>query len=650
MAIKTEMLNGIAVVTIDNPPVNALSHGVRIALLDAVQSLDADANVAAIVVHGAGKLFVGGADITEFDRPVEQPGLPEVITAIERAHKPWIAAIHGVALGGGLELALGCHLRIAAPGTTLGLPEAGLGLIPGAGGTQRLPRLIGVEASIPIVTAQERVGVDKALKLGLIDRISTNELITDAVAFAHEAAGAPLPVPASQRAVIAPATEVWHDAEASTKRAAKGAAAQLLALGSLRFGIENGIEAGLANERAVFLKARASRESAALRYLFFAERAAPRPQDLRDIAPRPLRKIGVVGAGTMGVGITAALRNAHLPVVLVERDDASLARGFSNLEKIFGGAAAKGRLTQDEAQERMAGIEGGTDYRALADCDLVIEAVYEDLAVKQAAFAEIARVCRPDAILATNTSYTDPRQISEGIADTSRFVGMHFFSPAHVMKLLEIVPLPETKPDVLSTAFALARKLEKLPVRSGICDGFIGNRILRRYIAEAIALLADGVSISAIDAAMREFGFAMGPFEMQDMAGLDISYMRREAARANGQDIPEMPGDLLVRAGRKGQKTGGGWYDYAVGDRTPRPSDEALRVIAPMLGTPRDMNSREISARLVSTMADEGKSILSEGIASGPEQIDLVEVHGYGFPRWRGGPMFMASGLGKQND
>lgn len=647
MAIKIEIMNGIAVVTIDNPPVNALSHAVRTALLDAVQSLDADANVAAIVVHGAGKLFVGGADITEFDRPVEEPGLPEVIAAIERAHKPWIAAIHGVALGGGLELALGCHLRIAAQGTILGLPEAGLGLIPGAGGTQRLPRLIGVEASIPIVTAQERVGVDKALKLGLIDRISTNELITDAVALAHEAARTSLPTPASQRAITAPAAEIWHGAEAATKRAAKGAAAPLLALGSLRFGIENGFEAGLANERSVFLKARASRESAALRYLFFAERAAPRPQDLRDITPRPLRKIGVVGAGTMGIGITAALRNADLPVFLVERDEASLARGIANLEKIFSGAVAKGKLTQDEAQARMAGIKGSIDYGALADCDLVIEAVYEDLAVKQAAFKEIARVCRPDAILATNTSYTDPRQISGGIPDTSRFLGLHFFSPAHVMKLLEIVPLPETKPDVLATAFALARKLEKLPVRSGICDGFIGNRILRRYIAEAIGLLVNGVSISAIDAAMREFGFAMGPFEMQDMAGLDISYMRREAVRASGANIPEMPGDLLVRAGRKGQKTGGGWYDYAVGDRTPRRSEEALRIIAPMLGPARDMDSREISARLVATMADEGKRILSEGIASGPEQIDLVEVHGYGFPRWRGGPMFMAGGLGK---
>jgi len=643
VAIEIEIQNGIAVVTIDSPPVNALSHSVRVALLETVRSLDSDTNVLAIVLGGAGKLFVGGADITEFDRPVEQPGLPEVITAIERANKPWVAALHGVALGGGLELALGCHLRIAASGTVLGLPEAGLGLIPGAGGTQRLPRLVGAEASIPVVTAQERLGTDKALSLGLIDRISKNDLVVDAIALAHEAAREPLPLPASRREITPPAPEIWQSAEAAARRAAKGATAPILALASLRFGIENGFEAGLANERTVFLNARASRESAALRYLFFAERAAPRPHDLRDVQPRPLRSIGVVGGGTMGVGISAALRNAGIPVVLVERDEASLARGIANLQKIFASAVAKGKLSTNEAEARMAGVEGSVTYKSLADCDLVIEAVFEDFAVKQAAFAEIARVCRSNAILATNTSYTDPRRISDRIPDTSRFLGLHFFSPAHVMKLLEIVPLPETKPDVLATAFALAHKLEKVPVRSGICDGFIGNRILRRYFAEATALLTDGISIAALDAAMREFGYAMGPFEMQDMAGLDISYMRREAARASGANIPEVPGDLLVRAGRKGQKSGGGWYDYANEDRTPLSSQETLRILAPMLGPPRDMSSREISMRLVSTMADEGKSILAEGIASGPEQIDLVEVHGYGFPRWRGGPMFMAS-------
>lgn len=644
MNVETKITDGIAVVTIDNPPVNALNLAMRNALLETVHTLNADAKVNAVVLRGAGKLFVGGADITEFDRPVEEPALPDVLAAIEASKKPWIAALHGVALGGGLELALACHLRIAASGTSLGLPEVGLGIIPGAGGTQRLPRLIGIAAAIPVVTARKRLDENEALKLGLVDSLSNGDLTADAIALARKAASGPLPATAANRSLAAPSPEIWRDAEAAVRRAAKGTAAPMLALQALRLGVENGFEAGLAHERATFLKARASQESKALRYLFFAERAAPRPRELRDVNTRPLRRVGVIGGGTMGTGITAALRNAGLPVVLMERDEAILNHSLGKLKKLFQGDAAKGRLSAEEASQRTAGIEGALTFDRLADCDLVIEAVFEDLAVKQSVFAELGRACRHDAILATNTSYIDPRLIAEGLADKTRFLGLHFFSPAHVMKLLEIIPVPETAGDVLATAFALARTLDKVPVRAGICDGFIGNRILRRYIAEATALMTDGVAIPAIDAAMREFGLAMGPFEMQDMAGLDISFMRREAARARGEPVPDVPADLLVRAGRRGQKTGGGWYDYAPGDRTPLPSPGAMRIIAPMLKPSREMPSTEIAARLVSAMSKEGERVLAEGIAAEPAHIDLVEVHGYGFPRWRGGPMFMAQG------
>ena len=345
----------------------------------------------------------------------------------------------------------------------------------------------------------------------------------------------------------------------------------------------------------------------------------------------------------MGVGIAAAMRDAGIAVHLVERDEPSLERGMAALAAIFDAAQRRGRLSAEERQARMAGVIGHVGYEALGDCDLVIEAVFEDLAVKRAVFAELSRVCRPEAVLATNTSYIDPRLIAEGLPEPERFIGLHFFSPAQVMKLLEIVPTPETRQDVQATAVDLARRLSKMPVRSGICDGFIGNRIMRRYRADAEAMLREGVPLRDIDAAMRGFGYAMGPFEVQDLAGLDISFLHREAARARGESVPDTPGDRLVRAGRKGQKTGGGWYDYETGDRTPKDSPEAARIVAPMVGAHKTMSPEAIVDRLLAAMAAEGEAILEEGIAAGPADIDLVEVHGYGFPRRRGGPMFHAA-------
>lgn len=639
MTVTLDLHGSIAVLTIDNPPVNALKTSVRARLYQLAEVLDADPDISAVILRGAGKLFVGGADIGEFDRPPETPTLPELILRVEGAAKPWIAAIHGHALGGGLEMALGCRYRVAAPGATMGLPEVNLGIIPGAGGTQRLPRLIGLEAAIPVVAERATMDSDRALHAGLVDSIIEGPLTEGAVAFAASLSQARLP--GGTRSLADPGPAFWDATSARVAKAAKGQGAPLAALQAVRYGVDHGCEAGLQYERETFLALKTTLESAALRYLFFAERAAPRPADLRDVKPRPVALVGIVGGGTMGSGIAAAFRNAGLSVILSERDASALERGLATVRSLIDAAARRGQITEAEAAARMAGVSGSVGLEGLAGCDLLVEAVFEDLKVKQEVFADLGRLCRPDAILATNTSYIDPRLIAEGLPGPERFVGMHFFSPAHVMKLLEIVPHPAISAEVLATVFQLARQLGKVPVRSGICEGFIGNRMLKRTRAETDAMLRAGTPFAAIDAALRRFGFAMGPFEMQDMAGLDIAYMNREAARARGETVPEGPIDLLVRAGRKGIKAGGGWYDYAAGDRTPHPSDAAAAIIAPLVGAGEPLAEDRIVDRLIDAMADEGRAILVEGIATSASDIDLVQIHGYGFPRTKGGPMFL---------
>lgn len=641
MTVHLERRGDIAVVTLDNPPVNATSRAVRQALMDVATSIAADKTIRAVVLTGAGKLFVGGADVSEFDQPPQAPHLPDVLARIEASDVPWIAALHGTALGGGLELALACRFRVAAAGARFGLPEVTLGLIPGAGGTQRLPRLIGLDAALPMIAETRMLDTDAALAAGLVDRVIEGPLVDGAVAFAHAALESPLPPPARDRALADPGDAYWQAVRARVAKAARGQTAPPLAVDAVRYGVVQGFDAGLARERETFMALRASDEAAALRYLVFAERAATRPADLRGVAPLPVVVAGVVGGGTMGVGIAAALRNAGVRVILSERDAAALERGLAALRAVFDAAAKRGLITPDMAAARMDGVSGTVGLDGLAGCDLVIEAVFEDLSVKREVFSTLSRVCAPAAILATNTSYIDPELIFDGLPGPDRFVGLHFFSPAQVMKLVEIIPLPATSATVLATAFDLAARLGKVAVRSGICDGFIGNRILRRYRAEAEAMLRDGVGHAAIDAAMRGFGYGMGPFEMQDLAGLDISFMHREAARARGESVAETPGDILVRAGRKGQKTGGGWYDYVAGDRTPVASDEVTRLLAPMTGPPREVGADAIVARLIAAMAEEGQRIIDEGIAATPQDVDLVEVHGYGFPRAKGGPMFL---------
>ncbi|MBW0159032.1 3-hydroxyacyl-CoA dehydrogenase NAD-binding domain-containing protein [Sedimentimonas flavescens] len=634
----------IATVTIDNPPVNALSQALRQGLWDAVATLDADPAVKAVVLICAGRTFIAGADVTEFGKPPMEPHLPDLVARIEGAQKPWIAAIHGSALGGGFEIAMGCRFRVALEGASVGLPEVTLGIVPGASGTVRTPRLAGVQAAVDLVTGGKPVKAAKAKALGLIDAVVSGDLQAAALAFAREALEQPLPLPVSLRSIATPEPGFWEAQQTAIAKRARGEAAPLRALDCLRKAAEASFDEAMAHERATFLELRASEQAQALRAVFFAERAAPRPAHLRDVEPIALRKVGVIGGGTMGAGIAAALRDAGLPVTLIERDAEALARGLGNLKTIFDGGVKRGKLSESQAAERLAGVSGATDYAALADADLVIEAVFEEIGVKRAVFTELARHCRADAILATNTSYLDPRAIAEGLPNPARFIGLHFFSPANVMKLLEIVPTAETSAQTLATGFALGRALNKIPVQAGICEGFIGNRILKRYRAAAEGLLRKGVAIPEIDAAMRGYGFAMGPFEAQDLGGLDIAFLQREGARAAGQAVPEALADILVRAGRKGQKTGGGWYDYAPGERAPRPSITVAELLAPHVTEFVSMTREEIAAELVDQMAAEGQAILDEGIARSPSDIDLVEIHGYGFPRWRGGPMFAAQG------
>ncbi|MCA0941792.1 enoyl-CoA hydratase/isomerase family protein [Salipiger pacificus] len=642
MTLLTVRRDGeIAVVTLDNPPVNAISEAVRKGLFEMVGQLDADPEVRAVVLICAGRTFLAGADVREFGKPPVEPHLPQVVDRIEAARKPWVAAIHGTALGGGFEIAMGCRFRVAVETARVGLPEVTLGVIPGASGTVRTPRLAGVEAAVDLVTNGRPMPAGSALKAGLIDAV-VSDLKGDAVAFARAALDAEMPLPVSKRPLEPMPEEFWQKARKAAVKA--GHQAPLRALDSIRFATEHGFAAAMAHERETFLDLRGSDEAAALRHVFFAERAAPKPSALKGIEPRPFKLVGVIGGGTMGAGIAAACREAGMEIILIERDEGAVARGLSNVAAIFDGAVKRGKLAEAGRAERIAGVRGSTDYAELAEVDLVIEAVFEEIGVKRAVFAELGRVCRPDAVLATNTSYLDPRAIAEGLPHPERFIGLHFFSPAHIMKLLEIVPTPDTAPEVLATGFALARALNKMPVQAGICEGFIGNRILKRYRAEAEALVSQGVAISEIDAAMRDYGFRMGPFEAQDLGGLDIAFLQREGARAAGEDVPETLGDILVRAGRKGQKTGGGWYDYVEGDRAARPSPRAAELLAARITGEQDLPRPEIAAHLVRAMASEGASILEEGIAKRPEDIDLVEVHGYGFPRWKGGPMFASRG------
>lgn len=653
MTVSVRRDGDCAIVTIDNPPVNALSQSVRQGLVDAVAALDRDPALRAVVLTCAGRTFIAGADVSEFGKPPMEPHLPDVVAAIESAAKPWVAAIHGTALGGGFEIAMGCRFRVARKDAKIGLPEVTLGIIPGAGGTVRTPRLAGVENAVELITSGKPVAAPKALAMGLVDAVVDGDLVSEALAFVRDALTRSLPQPTRERALQAPADDYWAGIQQSVRKAARGEDAPLRALASIRHACGTDFDRAMAFERETFLALRASPQAAALRAIFFAERAAPRPPEVAGIEPRSIKSVGVIGGGTMGAGIAAALRDGGLPVVLIERDQAALDRGIGNVKAIFDASAKRGRITADVAEERVNGVKGSVDYAALADVDLVIEAVFEDLDVKRAVFAQLGQACRADAILATNTSYLDPREIAVGLPHPERFIGLHFFSPAHVMKLLEIIPLQETALDVLAAAFSLARNLNKIPVMAGICDGFIGNRILKIMRAQAERVLLAGAAPSDVDRAMRGFGLAMGPFEAQDLGGLDIAAFQRKAARARGETPFAPVAEKLCALGRYGQKTKGGWYDYQDGDRTPHASAvtaDCISDAAQEVGVkPRVMTQDEMVHAILFPMINEGAKILAEKIAQRAADIDLVKIHGYGFPRRTGGPMHFATAFGLQN-
>jgi 3-hydroxyacyl-CoA dehydrogenase len=640
----------VAVITIDNPPVNALNHAVRAGLVDAVSRARADAGTAAIVIVCAGRTFIAGADIGEFGKPAREPTTIDVIAAIETSEKPVIAAMHGTPLGGGLEVALGCHCRVAAPGTRLGLPEIKLGLIPGAGGTQRLPRLIGLDKAMAMILSGTELPATDALAVGLIDAIVEGDLTAAAVTFARGmVAQGVMPILAKYRddkltSDLGQPERFFDVAAASYLRRARGRTAPAAAIEALRGTFTLPVDQALARERALFLDLVAGEQSKAQRHIFFAEREAAKLPELAAVKPRDIQRAAVIGAGTMGGGIAMCFADAGIPVILVEADTEALARGLDTVTKNYRSAASRG-LAGDEVEARLARIAGTTDLAMVADADIVIEAVFEDFGVKQQVFAALDRVAKPGAVLATNTSYLDVDALARGTTRPDAVIGMHFFSPAHVMRLLEVVRGAATAPATLATAIAVGRRIGKIPVVVGVCHGFVGNRMYRVRAVEAERLLLEGALPQDVDAALTDFGFAMGPFATADLAGLDVSWRMRKA-----QGLSAPIADLLCEAGRFGQKTGRGFFLYVPGSRTPQPDPEVARLIAAERArrgvAPSAIGTDEIVERLLFPIINEGARILAEGIVKRPGDIDVIWVYGYGFPAHRGGPMHYADAVG----
>lgn len=636
---------GVLVVTIDNPPVNAASADMRQGLFAAVSHASTAPEIVGVVITGAGKTFVGGADIREFGRPMAEPLLPQVLNHIEQSGKPVVAAINGAALGGGLEIALGCHLRVASPSAKLGLPEVKLGIVPGAGGTQRLPRLAGVIAAAEIAATGRLVGADEAHRLGIVDAVAGGDLVAGAVAAARDLAGKP-PRRTGELPVAAVDAEAFDKTAAKVLARARGQEAPGEALRLVRSAGESTLAEGLVDERATFIRLRDSDQAKALRHVFFAERAAAKVDGLEGVEPRPVRTIGIVGLGLMGSGIAVAALDGGYAVIGAEMTVEAAQKGRERIAALLDRNVVSGRLDADGREKRLARLTTSGSLEDLADADLVIEAVFDDLAVKTDLFKRLDAIVRPDTVLATNTSYLDPDVLAAATSRPERVVGLHFFSPANIMRLVEVVNCAKTAPDVLATALAVAKKLGKLPVVSGVTEGFIGNSIFSAYRREAEFLLEDGALPQEIDAAMEGFGFAMGPFAVFDLAGLEIAWARRKrlaATRDPAERYVEIA-DLLCEAGRFGQKAGRGWYAYPDGKRTVDPEVTALieEARAKKGIAPRRIEAGDIVSRLLGAMAAEGEKLLAEKIAQRASDIDLVLINGYGFPAHKGGPMFAA--------
>jgi 3-hydroxyacyl-CoA dehydrogenase len=639
----------VRVVFIDNPPVNGLGAAVRTHLMRELEMALSDGNVEAVVLSGKGKMFSAGADIREFgwEPPPGTPSLPALIDAIERSTKPVVAAIHGVAAGGGLELALGCHARIASPDARVGLPEVTLGIIPGAGGTQRLPRLTGVREALGLITEGKLIPAPKAQALGILDEVVTGDLLSAAI---ERAARTPL-----RRTSELPLSDDPAAFAEAEKAAAKsrGLEAPSAAIEAIKAAATLPPDRGFRKEREIFLRLVGSDQSKALRHLFFAEREAAKiPGVPPDTRAKEIASAGVVGCGTMGGGIAMCFANAGIPVVVVETEASALERGLAKIRGLYESSVSKGRISKDELEKRMALLSGTTDFSRLSRADIVVEAVFEEMPVKKHVFAKLDSICSEGAILATNTSSLDVNEIARSTSRPSSLLGTHFFSPANVMKLLECVRGAETSKETIATVFQLAKRLDKVAVLVGVCDGFVGNRMLYAYRRQADFLLEDGALPHEVDQAVVAFGLPMGPYAMADLAGLDIGWAvrkRQEATRPKHLRYSTIP-DRICELGRFGQKTGAGFYRYEKGSRTPIPDPEIAGLIEGVsreLGIERRRFSpEEIVERCIYALINEGAKILEEKIALRASDVDLVWIHGFGFPRHRGGPMFYADTVG----
>ena len=654
MHVTLSLHNTIALISINNPPVNAISQAVREGLLDTVTSAIAAENVHAIVIACEGKTFIAGADVREFNRSPMPPHLGDVIRLIEDSPKPVIAAIHGTALGGGLEIALGCHFRIAAGNAKMGLPEVTLGLLPGAGGTQRLPRLIGIRAALDMITSGKPINAQQALQLGVIDEIAGGELVVAAISLANRVVKEGSVIRQTRALTIKPEPSISFDAmERDVAKKYRGLIAPIECVRAIRDCVELSFEDGLKRERELFLALKSSPQSRALRHAFFGERAVAKIPGLpADTPVREIRTAAVIGAGTMGGGIAMCFANAGMPVTLLDAEQDALDRGMATIRKNYAATVAKGGLSAIEMERRISLISPSLDFDKVRLADLIVEAVFEDMDVKKRTFENIDRIAKNGAILATNTSYLDVGKIASFTSRPQDVVGMHFFSPANVMKLLENVRTPDTAPDVLATVMLTGKKLGKVAVLVGGADGFVGNRMLAQRSREALFLLEEGALPQQVDSVLYEFGFAMGPFAVSDLAGLDIGWRNRKS-RAHLRKPGVRDCNLLDKVcelGRYGQKTGAGWYRYDAGSRVPLADPVIERLIVDHSKehgvVRRQISDAEILERCLYSMINEAAKILQEGVAARPVDIDMVWLHGYGFPRYRGGPLFYADEVG----
>ncbi len=646
----------VGVITVNYPPVNALGHAVRSGLLAALNQGLADAEAKVLLLVCEGRTFIAGADIREFGKPIQEPVLPEVMNQFENSSKPVIAAIHGTALGGGLETALGCHYRVALGSAKVGLPEVKLGLLPGAGGTQRLPRLTGARKALEMITTGDFVAAPQALELGIVDAVEAGDDIREVgLAFARKAVEEGWPVrrvrDLTDKVEADKGSEVFEEFRAALEKKARGLFSPFKCVDAVEAAFTLPFDEGLQRERALFSECMASPQRAGLIHAFFAEREVSKVKGLaKDTPVRDVNSVGIIGAGTMGGGIAMNFANVGIPVTLVEVKQEALDNGLGIIRKNYENSAKKGRISQQQVEERMALITGSLTYDDFKDADMVIEAVFENMAIKKEIFAKLDAVCKPGAILASNTSTLDIDEIASATARPQDVVGMHFFSPANVMKLLENVRGSQTSDEVKATVMAVAKKIKKVGVLVGNCYGFVGNRMLHKRGAEAMALVNEGATPQQVDKVLTDLGYPMGQFAMSDLAGIDVGYRIRQERRNSGEDVPLSWLDKLAEQDRLGQKTMAGVYRYEEGSRKPIPDPAVDAIIEEFRKeqgiTPRQITDQEILERCMFVMINEGAKILEEGIADRSLDIDIVWIYGYGFPAYRGGPMFWADQIG----